>query len=312
MDSDLTRALTMACDFLVARQDADGHWRDYELPPGRSESWTTACVGLALESVTGVVPIDGDRVRAIDGAVAVLHGTRRAAGWGYNRRVACDADSTSWAVRLIAARDPEHVPAPDVLADYLTEGGGVRTFSAPEVFGSWAYEHDEVAPMAGRALAALGDHAAADAVRSHLVRRHRDNDGWTPFWWCSEAYVVAHNLAFLAGSGGVPPQIAVLERVRAQEYVDRAEWMRESSFELAHRLLVAVQLGASDHIDLFGDRLLTLQLPEGGWSPSSGLLVPGQWDSSVEVFADECGLLSTAMAVLAVGAVAKSSAAAIR
>ncbi len=302
MDSDPTRVIAAACGFLLEHQDGDGHWRDYELPPGRSESWITGCVGVALDAAEALLPPDPGRARAVDRAVTALRDSRRPIGWGYNRKVSCDADSTSWVVRLIATRDPEPSVPDSVFTDYVTSTGGVRTFPSA-IFGSWAEEHDEVAPMAGLALLALGDKPTTDAIRAHTVSRHRDHGRWLPFWWRSDAYVAAHNLTFLARTGGIPPAIAAAERKRLGEAVVLANGSpvtaRESSFDIAQRLIAAVCLGASDYVGLFRQALLAAQLPDGGWPASLGLLVPGQRSSSIEMFADERRLLSTAMAVQA-------------
>ncbi|MGY1900883.1 hypothetical protein [Nocardia gipuzkoensis] len=303
MDSDLTKAVAAACEFLVRHQDPDGHWRDYELPPGRSESWITGCVGVALDSAEVLLPPNSGRARAVGRAVAALRDSQRPIGWGYNRKVSCDADSTSWVVRLIATRDPEPSVAAGLFTDYITSTGGVRTFPSPAVFGSWANEHDEVAPMAGLALLALGDKRTTGIIRAHTVSSYQDHGRWLPFWWRSDAYVAAHNLTFLAFSGGIPPAIAAAERVRLSEAVGPAgrssPAARESPFDTAHRLITAVRLGASGYVDLLRRALLAAQLPDGGWPASLGLLVPGQRSPATEIFADDRRLLSTAMAVQA-------------
>ncbi|WP_327114351.1 hypothetical protein OHB12_34205 [Nocardia sp. NBC_01730] len=303
MDSDLTQVVAAACEFLVGHQDPDGHWRDYELPPGRSESWITGCVGVTLDLAAGLASPDSNRTRAVDRAVAALRDSQRPSGWGYNRDVSCDADSTSWVVRLIATRDTEPTVSKGLFTNYLTSTGGVRTFPSPAVFGSWADEHDEVAAMAGLALLALGDKATADIIRLHTLSRHREHGRWLPFWWRSDAYVTAHNLNFLACSGGIPSSIAAAERERLSESVGPAgagmAAGQESSFDTAQRLITAVRLRASGHVNLLRQALLAAQLPDGGWPASLGLLVPGQRNQATQIFADDRRLLSTAMSVLA-------------
>ncbi|WP_159840279.1 prenyltransferase/squalene oxidase repeat-containing protein [Nocardia sp. CY41] len=302
MDSDVTEMVAAACEFLVSHQDADGHWRDYELPPGRSESWITGCVGVALNVAEDILAPDPRRTMALDRAVAALRDSQRPGGWGYNRTVSCDADTTSWVVRLVATRDPESSMAAALFGSYLTPSGGVRTFPSP-VFGSWAAEHDEVAPMAGLALLALGDERTVELIRAHIVSRHRDHGRWYSFWWHSDAYVAAHNLTFLARSGGIPAVIVEAERERLSEGVGPADGSFaagvESSFDTAQRLITAVRVGASGYVSLLCRALLAVQLPDGGWPASMGLLVPGQRTPTSEIFADDRRLLSTAMAVQA-------------
>ncbi|MET9286527.1 hypothetical protein [Nocardia beijingensis] len=299
--SDLAEVVAVACDFLVEHQDPDGYWRDYVMPPGRSDAWITGCVGLAVDLATGLVPPDTGRTRAVDRAVTTLREARRRGGWGYNRRVRCDADSTSWVVRLLAVRDPEPALPTGVLTKHITSTGAVRTYLLPEVSGSWADEHDEVAPMAGLALLALGDEATVGLIRAHVLNRHRECGRWEPFWWRSDAYVTAQNLTFLASSGGIPPQVAAAEWQRLNEACvpAGAGTEQESSFDTAQRLISAVRLHESDHVDLLCEKLLAAQMPDGGWPASLALLLPDKWDSTTQVFADDRRLLSTAMAVLA-------------
>ncbi|WP_157172715.1 hypothetical protein [Nocardia exalbida] len=310
MDSDVTEMIAAACEFLVSHQDADGYWRDYELPPGRSESWITGCVGVALNSAENLLVPDPRRTLALDRAVAALRDSQRPGGWGYNRSVSCDADTTSWVVRLMATRDIGYPLTADVFTDYITPVGAVRTFPSP-VFGSWAEEHDEVAPMAGLALLALGDTLTIENIRAHTVRRHLDNGKWDSFWWRSDAYVAAHNLTFLALSGGIPRGIAEAERERLSEAVGPADGCLdpgcEPSFDIAQRLITAVRLEASGYVALLCQALLAARLPDGGWPASMGLLVPGQRTPTTEMFADDRRLLSTAMAVLALTDVVRAA-----
>src|SRR5688572_790490 len=146
---DAQRALALAENFLTKRQDGDGHWRDYELAPGRSEAWITACVGYAL--CQRVHAGRSQRI-ALDRATEVLLTSRRPEGWGYNLQTACDADSTSWVIRFLAREGLNEVSASALLGRYVTPTGTVRTFASADRFGSWAMEHDEVAPLAGLAL----------------------------------------------------------------------------------------------------------------------------------------------------------------
>lgn len=304
---ELVRAVAAACEYLVDCQDSDGHWRDYRLAPGRSESWITGCVGVALDHAERLVPSEPRRTRAVDDAVSVLMASRRRGGWGYNRKVGCDADSTSWAVRLIAGREPRAAVSADVFAKYLTATGGVRTYRSPKAFGRWADEHDDVAPMAGLALLSLGDATSVDLIRRHTLDSHQTHGGWKSFWWRSESYAAAHNLAFLACSGGVPSQVVVAEIERLAEFIDRTGPGQgpaaESSFDIAHRLIAAVRLGASDMAAPLCRTLLAAQLPDGGWPASLGLLVP-IGDDPPQVYADDRRLLTTAVAVLALVEVA--------
>ena len=47
----LERALCLSVDYILSRQQTDGSWLDWELPPGQSSTWTTAYVGGKLTSL---------------------------------------------------------------------------------------------------------------------------------------------------------------------------------------------------------------------------------------------------------------------
>src|ERR1700730_3925101 len=188
-------AIFAALSFLTLSQDDDGYWRDYQLPPGRSEAWTTACVGYALLAASRY-----ERVSefALHRAAAVLLAAQRPEGWGYNRNTACDADSTSWVVRFLAQFGTlDGISALAVLSPYVTPTGRIRTFASVDRFGSWALEHDEVAPLAGLALLAAGEYHHAAGIRAAVLDSWAEY-GWRPFWWHGRAYVCAQSLEFLS------------------------------------------------------------------------------------------------------------------
>lgn len=287
------RAIATAGRFLTERQDPDGYWRDYNLEPGRSEAWITGCVGYAL-CLHDHVPQPW-RV-AIDRAAAALLASRRPSGWGYNRRTACDADSTSWAVRFLVRADAfDDLRGASLLGPYVTSTGAVRTFDTPERFGSWAMQHDEVTPVAGLALLATGEHQLAGQLRASVLKSWVAGYGWSPFWWNTGAYVSAQSLEFLAASGGIPEELAVDERARLLQ-----AGAPGSAFEAAQQLVAAVHLGLAREVLHAGNHLLGLQADDGGWPPSPALLVPSQRNpSQSHVGVDDRRLLSTALAVVA-------------
>ena len=274
--------LEQAVSFLLSRQDEDGLWRDYQLEPGRSTSWVSAYVGYALVQAIG-------RDRSLSLTVDALRSSKRTGGWGYNSHVACDADSTSWVIRFLAAMDElDNIDAAELLDPYVTPTSGrVRTFYSAERFGSWGWEHDEVAPIAGMALMAAGEHALATRIRHGVLNA----PSWKSFWWRCASYVGAQNLAFLNLSGGIPDQI----RNREVKCID--DWPTASStIDLAQRISAALSLGLPAK-DI--DRLTEAQENDGGWPTSKEMLVPRQRNGSGgEAVADDRRLMSTAAAVL--------------
>ena len=288
---ELRRAVAQGLRFLRRHQDLDGHWRDYELEPGRSEAWVTAYTGLAVWS--GRRP--GAAVRR---AADALLRTRREEGWGYNSRTACDADSTSWSIRFLARTNAlDGIAIAPLLAMYATPSDTFRTFRSPERFGTWAGEHDEVTPLAGLALVAAGEHSLAARVRDAVLRTWRTKEEWVPFWWATPAYASAQNLEFLAATGGIPEDVAAGESARLL-----CRRPAGSAIETTQVLAMALLLGLREAACEACQLLLRAQWPDGGWPPSPALLVPEQQhDLSVppQHFADDRRIFGTAAAVVA-------------
>jgi len=278
----LNLQLERAASFIASRQDADGYWRDYRLEPGQSEAWTTACVGFALFHVAG-------SCMEVDKAARILLSTKRPDGWGYNSRTPCDADTTSWVIRFLSAMGAmEGIDSANLLSNYLTHSGRVRTFPSSDHFGSWGQEHDEVAPLAGMALFSSGELNLAEKLRQGVLNRA----SWKPFWWRCYSYVCAQSLEFLSLSGGIPNEI----KKREASILACLSHSPSSAFDLAQRLSATVYLDG----DMQCCALLDAQEKDGGWPPSSELLLHGQRDEfGGEPNADERRLMSTAMSMLA-------------
>lgn len=257
--SEESAALDAGSRFLLERQDPDGLWRDYELDPGQSDAWTTSYAGVALaRAVPGLA--QGALARARE-AVAAL---ARPAGWGYNTSTACDADTTSWALRLLEGR-----PGVGALSPYLDESGQAHTFADP-MFGSWSWAHADVTPAAGLALVAgRGPRWAVELLRDACLAAREPDGTWRSFWWTTDAYAVALNLEFLDVSGGIPAD--AVEAIRDWLAVVPAA---ASAFEAAQLVVVAALVGA----DASGrvSELVALQREDGGWPASAVLLVPSQ------------------------------------
>lgn len=296
---DGTHIVNRICDavqFLLARQDSDGFWRDYALPPGPAVDWVTAFTGFALSCV----PPDITPHEPVQRALNAVRADCRPSGWGYNQKVATDADTTSWVVRWFirsSARLP--VDAPSVLASYLGPQGGARTFVCGDRYGTWTNEHADVTAVLGLAM----KEGCGDAGTIHLIRdwmlAHRNNGGlWDPFWWTFDSYANARALEFLNVTGGIPDSVTAASR----SYLDRHS-DPSSSMETANLLIMATHTG-SDTADWIC-RLTAQQVQDGGWPASRVLKVPSQRTASVEDAAFEDGnrVMSTAMAVIALAGV---------
>lgn len=277
----------------MAAQNSDGFWRDYSLPSGPSTAWTSACIAWSLAHS----PLSAQRRHALERSRVAIHSHRLAGGWGYNFEGEPDSDTTAWVFRLMAKlSDSCAREASKYLEPFLGESGGVRTFSDPERFGTWAQEHIDVTPTVGLALVeSASDEALIARLRAWCLAKQCASGGWDSFWWSTDAYAVAGNLEFLNSSGGIPAN--VLEGCRRWLL---SQGRMESAFEGAHLLTSAVLLGAVEEtkcLSLVND-LLSSQMSDGSWPASCVLQVPHQSSDEAEVLLyDDCKrLMSTAMA----------------
>jgi uncharacterized protein YceK len=283
-------AVRAASEFLLAQRDADHLWRDYDLPPGASWAWATGWIGWALADM-----LDRSSERsALSATAEALCAIRQRVGWSYNPKIAPDADSTAWALRFLAAiGDPRASVLSGLLLPFITENGGVRTFNRPGRFGTWAREHADVVPIVGLALVECGgDTRAISRLREWSLRHCQANGHWLSFWWSTDSYATAWNLAFLKASGGIPDDI----RQAASAWAAIQE-TASSAMETALQLNVMLELGL-----VAGNRrahnLLAKQQPDGAWQPSAVLLVPNQQTedrSQCLAYTDIRSLMTTAL-----------------
>ncbi len=282
-------AIGRGIDFLLQEQDADGFWREFDLPPGASESWTTAWVGWCLTRAVSTDPIQQFRVRkACSRAARAVWETRCPGGWGYNHRTGPDADSTAWVLRFLNACGA-HIRPTEFLLPYIDPGGGVHTFREAR-YRSWTNGHDDVAANAGLALfASTAANQLVSRIQDRLVRRFPVET----FWWSTPTYGIAWTLCLLSASGSLSQQI----RQTAFNWIgDLSDSM--SSFEIAHRLMAVSQMEPTGHTArTFVDQLLDL-VGLRGWAGSSFLLVPSDdTDSKPPPNSELRGLLTTALCI---------------
>jgi hypothetical protein len=285
-------ALVSACHYLAGRQERDGFWRDYDLPPGPSSEWVTAFVGYALLGARFACT----HTESFSRALSALRLSCRSSGWGYNAAVAADADSTAWAVRSFVRANTE-VPIEPIscLAAYVGPEGGARTFVCGPKYGRWTIEHVDVTAVLGLAMKEAGASGSAlDRVRRWTLDQRNGDGLWTSFWWTFDAYATARVLEFLASTGGIPGDVVEASRCYVEKRRDYT-----TAAETANLLMMASRVGACP--DAWIPSLLGCQRSDGGWPPSRVLKVPNQKTASEDelAFEDGNGLMSTAMAVMA-------------
>lgn len=291
----MEEGISSSVDFLVSRR-SNSHWVDWELPTGRSDAWTTAYVGLKLSHVP-------------EGFSAEAEGPMRAAGdwlmsniyedggWGYNRGVGSDADSTSWAVLFLGSLGME-VPARSIelLLRHQRDDGGFCTYLGKEGAGSWGTSHADVTPVALSALSGRKEGSPMDrGVRYVLLSR--DLEGcWNSFWWATPLYATNANISFLE-SRGVP-----WESMRTLDFLlDTKPWNPFETALLASSLLRLSFPTRKIEVTTLVDELLSAQLRDGSWESQPLLRVtprdcydPWENGGAGPLFADEGRIFTTA------------------
>jgi hypothetical protein len=279
-------AIARGIQYLIAIQEPDGSWWDFELPVGRSDQWVTAYVGYAL-ALAGHRWADAHH--AARRAAKWLDEHRTApAGWGFNARTGSDADSTAFALALF---EELGLPVGEVDRQFLLEhwqaGGGFSTYTTPD---AWGLAHPDVTPLAFRVLGPQQQAERERQLLAYLERCRLDGGGWPSYWWRNESYAT-FAVAELLGAG------AVTGRPRVDP---------ENPFDLACGLGVAAIAGAGERDDLLAG-LLGAQRENGAWSGSPNLRVTNPdcgrpWErpaAAGEYYEDFRATITTATAVRA-------------
>lgn len=284
-------------------QHPSGSWSDFMVAVGPSDGWLTGYAGVALAMAAAHPVLDpAVRAEAAVGADAaarwLLDNPGGGGAYGYHARVQPDADSTAWAIRLLALRGR---PVPAAALAFLVEHEtrvGYRTYRNQEVAGRWAEPTPDVtsAALLARYEAGALEPAGLAEAFERLVRPARELSGrWRSQWWAEDGYptAIAMEAWVAAGRPGDP-----LSPQPPREPV--------TSFGRALWLSVAVLSGGEDAAGL--DALLAAEDPAGGWAGDAELLVPGPRGGGVtERSRDARGIFTTATALRALLAVSGST-----
>jgi squalene cyclase len=288
---DLRNACTRGIRFLVAAQDGDGLWHDFETLAGEAADWPTAVIGAQLLAA-------GTAADAVQAATAaLLEHQHDDGGWGYHRDVPTDADSTACALGFLVAaghggRAVER--AGRCLSLHQDRrSGGVATYRQPDPIrrymrvgrgvdlSGWCSPHLEVTATAGRALAsAPGGRFAAEAARAwKYVERRQDVDGgWRSYWWTVREYPTLQ-AAELSGALAVPgPLQRAAGWALANQHADGgwgAPGAKFSAFATALALILLRRAGGrGEAVRRGAGRLADAQASDGGWLVHPVMRIP--------------------------------------
>jgi len=259
----LERALCLSVDYILSRQQTDGSWLDWELPPGQSSTWTTAYVGGKLTSLD-----NHHRDRA---STATASASRWLAekmfsdyGWGYNEKVESDADSTALAILFLAAEGRTVLDSSySCLKGFQCEDGGFATFHRRPDLGTWGASHLDVTPSAVLALTTKYATTSQSVNRGlQFVLDKRTSAGiWKSFWWTTFLYSTERSLSlFEAVHLDIDLQVT-----RKTLLHTRPQTPFESALLLSS-LLWLPDIAKDQDVWPLVDQLVEDQAPDGSWS----------------------------------------------
>jgi hypothetical protein len=296
----VTSEAVRAClDFLLDRRSDAGCWIDWELPPGRSSTWTTAYVGLRASELPA--PLKAPAAGALRSAARWLQENELAGGgWGYSDRTGCDADSTAHAVLFLSmagARVPEE--AYRHLLRFQQEDGGFSTYGSDDGLGSWGIAHPDVSAVA--ALAVRPMPGALDRAVEYVLGQRTPDGLWNSFWWSSPLYATRASLALLRAvdaSLDLGPTRAALHRTTPANAFERA-LLLESLHLCDDGAGLADELAAA---------LAEEQLADGSWTSAPVLRItrrtctaPWRSEDAGQLYADAGRRFTSATVLAALG-----------
>lgn len=297
LTSGIRESVRSCLRFLLDSRSSDGSWADWDLPPGRSSTWTTAYVGLQILELHA--RMGALAAPALRSAARWLQDNELAGGgWGYSDLTGCDADSTAHAVLFLSRAGAPPRPATyRRLLRYQQADGGFSTYGSDEGLGSWGASQVDVSAVAALAVRPL-EGAFARAVRYVLGRRTPDGL-WNSFWWSTPFYATRASLALLRAADArldLTPTRTALQQLTPQNPFERA------------LLLDALDLcsGAPFVDDALAASLAEEQLGDGSW-PSAPVLritrrtCTAPWDSpdAGELYGDTDRLFTSATVLAA-------------
>ena len=275
-------AVTRAVNFLLGARDRDGWWRDFDTLAGSSDEWVSAYVACALARSSLA---SGARA-AEDMWSRIMRRRWWSPGWGFNRKVPPDSDTTLWVITLGQilgrANSLRTRRAIHWLEQQIQSNGGVATYGAalpiriytrlsPEVsFEGWCSSHVCVS-----ALAASTDIPARRRILEY-VREHQQDDGsWPSYWWCDSEYSTALAVTALYRSRDSGDATRI-ERAVTWAIERQSSAVQDSPFASAYRLQILSAPGFHAEGAARGciTTLLELQNSDGSWPASSRLRIP--------------------------------------
>ena len=289
----LITSIREGCEFLTSQQTQNGAIRGFLLFPGASTTWMTAHIALVTEGVSAM-----SSFRTC--AASFLRGlSDEDRGWGYNRRVGIDVDSTTQSLLVLNSAG---IDVPEFILKWVLAAqhpcGGFPTYvpsgAVDQPSNGWQTPHVDVTLLVVLLLRRLDvEKAAQEAAICWIASEFERRDLYS-YWWPGSAYSLwAISFADMLG----------------EHFIDKAEMALRQSAE-APFLPMAISAAAAVSVDPESiseniGYLLSLQLRDGSWPCGRCLRVTHPSHGSDQnqmpgrVYADRRRGISTAHAIAA-------------
>jgi hypothetical protein len=257
----IRKRIRSAIDYLLTIQNKDGSWRDYCLPVGESDQWVTAFTALGVMEASRKIDYRDGVNAAQRGAEFLLKCQVYEAGWGYNRHVGVDADSTAHALLLFRGLDIPVAQKDELcLIAHRNDNGVFCTYISDS---GWGMPHPEVTAAAALALSQDSLEEIRDRLIDYSNACRLSTGEWPTYWWRNHQYGTYYMLAMRKRLGcPVPSGIA------------KMEIKIESCFDLAWTIGILAQIGSHPQAVTKALRaLFCMQKHEGAWPSSRALRV---------------------------------------
>ncbi len=271
---DLRNARDHGARYIFSRRGADGMWRDF---PTRSHGWSdeyaTAYVGVAMLDA-------GFEPQLYPAADALVRRQRANGGWGFNKNVLADSDTTAFAAILLSELEyKEAVAAKELLRTYQNSvDGSFSTYAAENArmlymipqegsVAGWAAGHPD--PTASCLRALREGSKISSGARKYLERARNPDGSWHAYWFNDPVFATAHAIfALKENTAAVRTARAYLERRNRPAPIDSAFYAALSLDALAGD----TEFEGTAHV--IAERLVRTQKADGSWEPRPTMRFP--------------------------------------
>jgi hypothetical protein len=272
-------AIDGAIGYLLERRNRNGWWTDFDTLAGPSTEWVSAFVAFTLAQTN-------HRAARVAARATWSRLRRRrwwSPGWGFNRTVPSDADSTIWVLHLGAALGvaagrrtlrflSRHIMADGALTTYA-RAGPIRAFTrvTGTSFSGWCGAQACVT-AAGVSLQQLPDR---ERVLTWLREAQCPAGNWSSYWWSSPHYTTALASEALAGVAGPGDARRVSRAVQWTAHELERHGGGASPFEQAFALrTLLLNRRAPSTTSAVLEQITRAQRADGSWTPSARLRIP--------------------------------------